>query len=238
MFSHSNLIKQGAEAKIYKSSLIPSEPPILIKHRFPKTYRHPSLNQQLTTQRLTFEARALTRAAKAGLDVPGLRGIDLKTGVLLIEFIDGFTVRDVLLDPKSHQNLTRHINHILHQIGIQLAKLHSADLIHGDLTTSNMIIRLPTPEPTTAQVVLIDFGLSFVSSLVEDKAVDLYVLERAFLSTHPHLSITPSIQKPSSEHFERVLEAYGSHLPTKDWNLLQTRLANVRARGRKRTMVG
>lgn len=32
--------------------------------------------------------------------------------------------------------------------------------------------------------VLIDFGLSFTSTLPEDKAVDLYVLERALLSMH------------------------------------------------------
>lgn len=32
----------------------------------------------------------------------------------------------------------------------------------------------------------IDFGLGSQKPLVEDKAVDLYVLERAFLSTHPH----------------------------------------------------
>ena len=32
--------------------------------------------------------------------------------------------------------------------------------------------------------VLIDFGLSFNSTIPEDKGVDLYVLERAFTSAH------------------------------------------------------
>jgi tRNA A-37 threonylcarbamoyl transferase component Bud32 len=88
-------------------------------------------------------------------------------------------------------------------IGTEIAKMHKGDIIHGDLTTSNMMLRktrqgeeaqvvsLSTVSPRplinshTITKVLIDFGLSYNSSLVEDKAVDLYVLERAFSSTHP-----------------------------------------------------
>src|SRR6266540_2207324 len=92
-------------------------------------------------------------------------------------------------------------------IGTEVARMHLADIIHGDLTTSNMMLRCPTflhntntSSPTElvrrdypsnndkdeiVNQVLIDFGLSYVSTLVEDKAVDLYVLERAFASTHP-----------------------------------------------------
>lgn len=66
------------------------------------------------------------------------------------------------------------------RIGISLAKMHGLNVIHGDLTTSNLMLRKEGDS-----VVVIDFGLSFVSALVEDKAVDLYVLERAFSSTHP-----------------------------------------------------
>lgn len=61
-----------------------------------------------------------------------------------------------------------------------MAKMHDSGIIHGDLTTSNMMIR------QNKSIVMIDFGLSFNSTLIEDKAVDLYVLERAFLSTHPN----------------------------------------------------
>jgi TP53 regulating kinase-like protein len=53
-------------------------------------------------------------------------------------------------------------------------------VIHGDLTTSNMIYK-------DGQIYLIDFGLSYVKNSIEDRAVDLYVLERAFISTHPQL---------------------------------------------------
>ncbi|GAA5841068.1 hypothetical protein JCM5353_001371, partial [Sporobolomyces roseus] len=102
------LIKQGAEAKAYKTVLYPSPvaststssqlPPIsiLLKHRFPKRYRHPTLDAQLTRQRLTSEARALVRCLKAGVRVPGLRVVDVKSGALGVEWIDGWSVREVL----------------------------------------------------------------------------------------------------------------------------------------------
>ena len=93
-------------------------------------------------------------------------------------------------------------------IGIEIAKMHLADIIHGDLTTSNMMLR------PNGELVLIDFGLSYVSTLVEDKAVDLYVLERAFASTHPD----------SSTLFEGVLMAYEDHVGPKIWKNVKGRL--------------
>ena len=66
-------------------------------------------------------------------------------------------------------------------MGKTINNVHDLGIIHGDLTTSNMIIR------NDKQIVLIDFGLSYYKDSAEDKAVDLYVLERAFKSTHPHL---------------------------------------------------
>lgn len=137
-------------------------------------------------------------------------------------------------------------------IGTQLARLHKADIIHGDLTTSNMMLRHPSAfrsldpgltirtevashymprslmKHSSSLQVLIDFGLSFTSTLVEDKAVDLYVLERAFASTHPD----------SEPMFASVLLAYGQELGPKGWELIKRRLDDVRLRGRKRSMVG
>lgn len=68
------------------------------------------------------------------------------------------------------------------RIGQAIAKLHKASIIHGDLTTSNLMVR-----ESNLSVVVIDFGLSYNSTLAEDRAVDLYVLERAFLSTHTEM---------------------------------------------------
>ncbi|TEB17868.1 hypothetical protein FA13DRAFT_1804218 [Coprinellus micaceus] len=85
-----------------------------------------------------------------------------------------------------------------------------------------------TKQDVPTELVLIDFGLSFVSTLVEDKAVDLYVLERAFASTHPD----------SEPMFASVLQAYERALTAREWKAVKNRLDDVRLRGRKRSMVG
>ena len=107
-----------AEQKVYRAALLPSPrmtlstsaaasspssapaPPApvdtLLKYRFPKRYRHPTLDAQLTRQRLTSEARALVRCIKAGVRVPGLRLVDVKQGCLGIEWIEGWSVREIL----------------------------------------------------------------------------------------------------------------------------------------------
>lgn len=113
-------------------------------------------------------------------------------------------------------------------VGEIIGKLHLNDMIHGDLTSSNILLQDQDP-------VLIDFGLSSYSGLAEDKAVDLYVLERAIVSTH-------SVH--SEKYNQWLLEGYEqSH---KDSGKAATRkyvdtlkkLGEVRLRGRKRSMLG
>ncbi|KAI5476914.1 TP53 regulating kinase [Pseudohyphozyma bogoriensis] len=265
------LIKQGAEAKVYKTTLYPtptiyspppsssSSPPspspspipVLLKHRFKKSYRHPTLDALLTRQRLTSEARALVRCYKAGVRVPGLRIVDVRQGVLGIEWVQGWSVREVLgggqeddelpgdedgeeaeeEEEEDTQEKLRKLgvdeDALLSAIGGEIAKMHIADVIHGDLTTSNMMV-------------LIDFGLSSTSIMQEDRAVDLYVLERAFSSTHP-VPLLPSGEE-GEPHFTRVLEGYKEVMvkcgKKGDWARVEKRLEDVRMRGRKRSMVG
>ncbi|KAF7367466.1 Bud32 protein kinase [Mycena sanguinolenta] len=246
----STLISQGAEAKVYKAKLSsdPSDSEILLKHRFRKGYRHPTLDGSLTRARVAGEARALLKCLRAGVNVPGVRMVDAAEGVLGIEWIHGQSVRKLLpggagededasgdSEPEAADALREYdipVDALMQLIGQEIAKMHLADVIHGDLTTSNMMLRHPSSfksrHPTlSTELVLIDFGLSFHSSLVEDKAVDLYVLERAFSSTHPD----------SEPLFASVLRAYEQRMG-KDWAAIGRRLEDVRMRGRKRSMVG
>ncbi|KAH7908811.1 hypothetical protein BJ138DRAFT_1090573 [Hygrophoropsis aurantiaca] len=266
LLKRSILISQGAEAAIYKAYLEnPSsrdgfgvfaktnerecDDSVLLKYRFQKQYRHPSLDGSLTRARIAGEARALMRCLRSGVKVPGIRMVDAAEGVLGIEWIDGMSVRKLLPggsepeddevnegdefdssnddqedvgteDPLAAYGVSR--DHLMDLIGTEIAKMHLADIIHGDLTTSNMMLRRNTND-----LLLIDFGLSYHSSLVEDKAVDLYVLERAFSSTHPE----------SEPLFASVLSAYEKRVG-KQWISLKKRLDDVRLRGRKRSMVG
>jgi TP53 regulating kinase-like protein len=113
------------------------------------------------------------------------------------------------------------LEEIASKIGRTIARLHDGGLIHGDLTTSNMLL-----DDKTGQLVLIDFGLGSTSTLPEDKAVDLYVLERALLSMHSSIGPLMSL----------VLAAYNKS--SKYWSSTLNKLAAVRMRGRKRVMVG
>jgi len=102
--------------------------------------------------------------------------------------------------------------------------MHAGKIIHGDLTTSNMLLR---GNPDDLDLVLIDFGLSFSEGLPEDKGVDLYVFERALLSTHPD----------TDELFSAAMESY-KQTNKKEAADVISKLDEVRMRGRKRTMVG
>nr|VWO94058.1 EKC/KEOPS complex subunit BUD32 (EC (Atypical serine/threonine protein kinase BUD32) (EC [Ganoderma boninense] len=257
----SEKISQGAEAKIYRTRLhpVPASPisgsttdgdNVLLKHRFHKQYRHPSLDTSLTKSRVAGEARALIKCLRSGVNVPGIRMVDATEGILGIEWIDGKSVRFLLgggaedeeeiiedgdipeddADEVEDEDLLKEYgvseDIVMDMIGTEIAKMHQADIIHGDLTTSNMMVRHPS-SPRGLQLVLIDFGLAYMSTLVEDKAVDLYVLERAFSSTHP----------ASEPLFAGVLKAYEKNMG-KNWTAISRRLEDVRLRGRKRSMVG
>lgn len=173
--SVSTMIKQGAEAKVYKSAFspeaptlilpgssaspasLPALPPVLLKYRFPKTYRHPSLSSSITASRTIGEVRALVRCLRNRVNVPKVVLVDEQSGVIALEWIDGKSVRELLgggaEDADEEATLADQDSagepllgegeqiRLMELIGVQLAKMHSADVIHGDLTTSNMMVR-------------------------------------------------------------------------------------------------
>ncbi|KAL5977501.1 hypothetical protein ACLOJK_021848 [Asimina triloba] len=183
------LLKQGAEARVFESSFLGRRS--IVKERFSKKYRHPLLDSKLTLKRLNavsfllssfalhWEARCMTKARRLGVPTPILYAMDPLLFTLTFEYIEGPAVKEVLLEFGEHGIVEERLDDIAAQIGDAIGKLHDGGLVHGDLTTSNMLIR-----SGTNQLVLIDFGLSYTSNLPEDKAVDLYVLERALLSMH------------------------------------------------------
>ena len=93
-----------------------------------------------------------------------------------MEYVDGVKMKDYINDVKRTQE---ELIKVMEDIGVLVLKVHEIGVIHGDLTTSNMLM---TAE---GKICLIDFGLSYFKDSAEDRAVDLYVLERAFKSTHP-----------------------------------------------------
>ncbi|KAL4611811.1 hypothetical protein ACB092_08G152600 [Castanea dentata] len=214
------LLKQGAEARGFESNFVGRRS--VIKERFSKKYRHPTLDSKITLKRLNaVRSQVLTKARRLGVSTPVLYSVDPVLHTLTFEYVEGPSVQDILLEFGSHGIIEERLDDIALQIGDAVGKLHDGGLIHGDLTTSNMLLK-----SGTNQLVLIDFGLSFTSTLPEDKAVDLYVLERALLSMHCSCGNV----------MDRILAAYRKS--SKQWSSTLNKLAQVRQRGRKRTMVG
>lgn len=152
---------------------------ILVKDRIRKGYRVPELDQKIRSQRTRSEERLLGRARRAGVRAPRVWG-PLEPGKasgseIVMEFIDGPTVKDGLNGMPREKRLR-----VYEQIGQAAASLHGAGIMHGDLTTSNMILRGGRPD----SLFVVDFGLARTSRRVEDHAVDLFLLHEALKAAH------------------------------------------------------
>ncbi len=218
------LIKEGAEGKVFRTSYMTQD--CVVKERVKKGYRVPELDSKLNKTRLLHEARCMVKCKKMNIAVPEIFMVDVTAFRLHMEFIDGKTLKQVLIQSVDSSDSSSYAPFLdlARKIGTTIANMHGSDIIHGDLTSSNIMIRSGSDE-----VVLVDFGLGSVScTAVEEKAVDLYVLERALLATHP-----------GSEVFsEAILSTYGSTRAHAKAGKVLERLEAVRQRGRKREMVG
>ncbi|CAM9590577.1 unnamed protein product [Bubo scandiacus] len=216
------LVQQGAEARVYRGLFLGRA--AVAKLRIPKRYRHPALEERLSRRRTAQEARSLLRCRRAGIPAPVVYFVDYVTNSIYLEdIVDSITVQDHINSVQRSGNDTSNLLMLAEKMGELLARMHDEDIIHGDLTTANILLRPPTEK---LDLVLIDFGLSFVSGLPEDKGVDLYVLEKVFLSTHPDTEAV----------FKALLKTYAAK--SKKSGPVIKRLDEVRLRGRKRSMIG
>lgn len=163
-----DIIQRGAEAVLYR------EGSVLVKDRIKKGYRLTVLDEDIRKRRTKLEVRLLERARRAGVSAPNaeMAGRHL----IRMDYIDGVRIKDALNGMKSADQ-----KKVGEKIGAMIAALHSANIVHGDLTTSNMILK-------GNELYVIDFGLGKVSHKVEDKATDLFLLYEAILSTHYEIS--------------------------------------------------
>jgi len=165
------LIAKGAEADL----LLDPEwngRKALIKRRVEKRYRHPELDAAIRRSRTIHEADIIHRAKGAGVPTPTILQVSAEEATIVMEYVEGDRVRDIVgrLGGDGRRRL-------FHLIGLQAGRLHGAGIIHGDLTTSNMI-------RAGDAVVFIDFGLGEVSMEAEKRGVDLHLMRRMLTSTH------------------------------------------------------
>lgn len=199
--ANEKIIQQGAEA------LILLDKGNVIKKRMKKSYRLPKIDEEIRKLRTRSEAKLIEKAGKVA-SVPNVKKVDEKTKEITMDFINGKKLSDNLDSfPIEKQK------EICKNIGENIAKLHDAGIIHGDLTTSNMILK-------DNEVFFIDFGLGFHSSKTEDKAVDLHLLKHALEAKHfMHWQIL----------FREVEKGYSK---SKNSNSVLEQLKKVESRGR------
>ena len=162
------LLKTGAEAQLWLCESLCEK--TIVKKRVPKNYRIEQLDNKIRKERTKLEAGLLHNAKLAGIRVPFLKRIDLTDFSIEMEFVQGTRVKEAINEKNSRM--------ICKSFGEKIALLHNAGIIHGDLTTSNAILE------ANNELCILDFGLGFYSTKLEDKAVDLLNLKKTFQSTH------------------------------------------------------
>ena len=183
-----SLIFRGAEAEVRHGTFLGFA--TVQKDRLVKTYRAAELDQRIRRERTKLEALVLAEAAAGGVEVPRVLDVDVANARLELEHIDGPQLREVLeaRDARSSE--------LCREFGRAVGRLHANGLIHGDLTTSNALVR-------RGRVVLLDFGLAQRSTELEDQGVDLHLVERTFEASHPG----------HKEHEAHFLEGYRETFP-------------------------
>ena len=195
------ILQQGAEAIIFLNKNQ------VTKKRIKKSYRIQELDDKIRKLRTRSEGKLLNKASTI-ISIPKIKKVDEKSKEIEMEFINGKKLSEHL-----DKFLLQKQKQVCRQIGESTAKLHDEDIIHGDLTTSNMILK-------DNKIYFIDFGLGFNSHKFEDKAVDLHLLKQALEAKH---------FKHWQTLFKEVINGYSK---SKDSKTTLERLKAVEKRGR------
>ena len=164
MNENKKLFRKGAESELYIVDWYGQK--AILKIRIPKRYRHPSIDLALRKQRTLHEANIMSSVKMFDVETPFIYFLNSNSFEIIMEYIIGNTLKNIF-SPKYCVN-----------VGESIAKLHSNNIIHGDITTSNFIV---TPDN---RLIMIDFGLSFFSERLEDKAVDIRLFKEILTSVH------------------------------------------------------
>ncbi len=204
------LLKKGAEADLYLADWQGRR--VVFKKRQPKKYRQANLDAQIRTYRTIHEPQLMHEAKKAGVPTPTIFLVDVKNTFIVMEYVEGKQVKQLLYEFSRGKR-----KQVCFTIGEEIAKLHRFGLIHGDLTTSNMIMN------TEGRVFFVDFGLGEKNDEVEAKGVDLHLMKRALQSTHYQFA---------EDCFESVIDGYGSISDAKTLKSVLRKIKEIEKRGR------
>ncbi|MCE4605810.1 MAG: Kae1-associated kinase Bud32 [Desulfurococcales archaeon] len=217
LLTSGKMLSMGAEAAVYLTSFMGEN--FVVKYRFPKKYIHPLLAEELIVKRTKREARVLLNTRLNGLCVPRLFFTMLSKGILVMEKINGSRLDELIgkVYPGEEQSTT--FSRIYYNIGVVLGKLHSMNIIHGDFSVSNLMIK----DEGLTELCIIDFGLSDFSNDPEDRAMDLRILFKSMESRFPRY--LPSFR-------DKVIQGYKAGITGFNFNSVIQRLREMELRGR------
>ncbi len=205
----STLIARGAEAEIYLGEFFGVR--VVIKKRVGKPFRNPVFNRVFIESRTRTEAKILSELYLAGVPVPPVLLVDEEAGVIVMEYIEGSRLSDILGSLSASV-----VEEIAGGIGKYAALMHNMGIYHGDFTLANVLLR------ESGKTVIIDFGLSGYSNDVEEYAIDLHLMSRSVEALFPELA----------EAFTRTMfRAYREH-STVGGDAVIRKVSEIRARGR------
>ena len=204
------LLKKGAEASLFLATWHGKR--VVVKSRLPKKYRPEKLDLTLRNYRTIHEPQLMHEAKKAGVPTPTIYMVDVANAAITMEFVEGKQVKQVLdALPKAERQ------ELCVKIGALIGKLHTHGVIHGDLTTSNMILNAEN------QMFLVDFGLGDKTNELEARGVDLHLLKRALQSTHYHFA---------DECFTSVIKGYSASAGADATEKILDKIREIEKRGR------
>ncbi len=209
MTYHGQVLSRGAEALIVLTVFNGLK--AVVKLRIPKGYRDKELDTILRSKRTITEAKILTQAKELGVPVPSVLFTDPQNGVLVIEYIDGKLLKNLL----NAVSLDKACS-LMQKVGKYVGLMHKNGIIHGDLTTSNMVT-------VGDEVYIIDFGLSSFSKELESMGVDIHLFLRALESTH---------YGRHRELFKCFLKGYALVIGQKTYKDVLEKVREIRLRGR------
>jgi Kae1-associated kinase Bud32 len=203
-----SLLKKGSEADLFLICWYGKL--ALSKLRTERSYRHPVLDWELRHRRTIREAEMLSKAKEAGIRSPYLYFVDDHRNEIIMEYIKGVNLKTVFSADLALK------------LGECIAKLHSKNIIHGDLATSNFILESCSHDCHT-KLAIIDFGLSFYSQRLEDMASEVRMLKEVLSSVHYEIV---------DQAFLNFSEAYSSFSPPERGRKVLQKVEEIQSRGR------
>ena len=210
------VIYRGAEADLLRGRWCGLD--AIFKFRRPFVYRLKVLDDAIRRQRTVREAEMIHDAKRSGVRTPILYFVDARNALIVMQWVKGRRLKEAVSSLTS-EGLSR----IFAELGGEVARLHASGIMHGDLTTSNVLLESDDGESNKDGLTLIDFGLAIRTTRLEDRAVDLRLVKETLTGAHSDVA---------SKAYSALLEGYGGEVGSGEVRAVTRQVAEIERRGR------